>query len=84
MADASGSLTRRHGHVGAAGRKAGSVRFNRNAQSETHQVEYLGNSPTEFIRVELKTKPALRIGDARLKSDADFPVGGRPSPQTRA
>src|SRR5450755_1151700 len=27
--------------------KAGSVRFNRNSQAETHEVEYLGSTPTK-------------------------------------
>lgn len=53
--------------------KAGSVRFNRNAQVETHIVEYRGDTPTEFLRIELKTKPAPPHRDARLREDADFP-----------
>jgi hypothetical protein len=53
--------------------KAGSVRFNRNSQVETHEVEYLGNTPTEYLRIELKAVPAPPHRDARLKLDADFP-----------
>lgn len=51
----------------------GSVRFNRNAQVETHEVEYLGDTPSEFLRVELKTRPDKPHRDARLRTDADFP-----------
>lgn len=52
---------------------AGSVRFNRNAQQETHEVAYLGDTPTEYLRVELKTVPGARHRDARLSKDGDFP-----------
>lgn len=52
---------------------AGMVRFNRNAQVETHEVEYLGDAPAEYLRVELKTEPGRPHRDARLRSDADFP-----------
>lgn len=52
---------------------AGGVRFNRNAQVETHEVEYLGSAPTEYLRIELKTPPAPPHRDARLRSAADFP-----------
>jgi hypothetical protein len=53
--------------------KAGSVRFNRNAQVETHEVEYRGDTPSEFLRIELKTTPGPAHRDARLRADADFP-----------
>lgn len=53
--------------------KAGTVRFNRNAQLETHEVRYLGNAPAEYLRVELKTTPGPRHRDARLRTLADFP-----------
>lgn len=53
--------------------KAGSIRFNRNAQVETHEVTYLGDQPTEYLRISLKTKPGPRHRDARLKTDSDFP-----------
>jgi hypothetical protein len=53
--------------------KAGSVRFNRNAQVETHEVEYRGDAPSEYLRVELKTAPGPPHRDARLRLDADFP-----------
>jgi hypothetical protein len=53
--------------------KAGSVRFNRNAQVETHEVEYRGDAPSEYLRVELKTAPGPPHRDARLRLDTDFP-----------
>jgi hypothetical protein len=53
--------------------KAGGVRFNRNAQVETHEVEYRGDAPSEFLRIELKTTPGPPHRDARLREDADFP-----------
>jgi hypothetical protein len=55
------------------GVKAGSVRFNRNARVETHEVEYLGEAACEYLRVELKTAPAPPHRDARLNGDGDFP-----------
>jgi hypothetical protein len=53
--------------------KAGGVRFNRNAGVETHEVEYLGDTATEYLRIELKTVPGLPHRDARLHNDDDFP-----------
>jgi len=53
--------------------KAGAVRFNRNAQVETHETEYLGDSASEYLRVELKTRPGPPRADARLQDDGDFP-----------
>jgi hypothetical protein len=53
--------------------KAGGVRFNRNAKVETHETEYLGDSPSEYLRVELKTIPGPPHRDARLRTDSDFP-----------
>jgi len=35
--------------------KAGAIRFAHSAP-ETHSVEYLGNAPTEYIRIELRTE----------------------------
>jgi hypothetical protein len=44
--------------------KAGAIRFNR-GNKETHTTEYLGDAPTEYVRVELKTedleKPAKDV-----------------------
>ena len=53
--------------------KAGGVRFNRNAKVETHETEYLGESPSEYLRIELKTVPGPPHRDARLRTDDDFP-----------
>jgi hypothetical protein len=53
--------------------KAGQVRFNRNARVETHETEYLGDSASEYLRVELKTTPGPPHIDTRLVDDADFP-----------
>jgi hypothetical protein len=53
--------------------KAGQVRFNRNARVETHETEYQGDVPSEYLRVELKTTPGPPHLDARLLDDADFP-----------
>lgn len=53
--------------------KAGGVRFNRNAKQETHETEYLGSAPSEYLRIEMKTEPGPPHRDARLRADADFP-----------
>ena len=53
--------------------KTGQVRFNRNARVETHETEYQGDAPSEYLRVELKTAPGPPHLDARLLEDADFP-----------
>jgi hypothetical protein len=36
--------------------KAGAIRFAHSAP-ETHSVEYLGDEPTEYVRIELRTEP---------------------------
>jgi hypothetical protein len=53
--------------------KAGGVRFNRNVRVETHEVDYLGDAATEYLRLELKTTPGPPRLDMRLRADADFP-----------
>ena len=53
--------------------KAGGMRFNRNAQVETHEVQYLGDTPSEYLRIELKNTPGPRHRDARLRNEQDFP-----------
>jgi hypothetical protein len=53
--------------------KTGQVRFNRNARVETHETEYQGDAPSEYLRVELKTVPGPPHLDARLIGEADFP-----------
>ena len=46
--------------------KAGSIRFAHSAP-ETHSVEYLGNAPTEYVRIELRTEPLdLPIRNIRI------------------
>jgi hypothetical protein len=53
--------------------KAGTVRFNRNAQVEKHETEYLGDCDSAYLRVELKTQPDRPHPDARLRSPEAFP-----------
>lgn len=53
--------------------QAGGVRFNRNAKQETHETEYLGAAPSEYLRIEMKTEPGPPHRDARLRADGDFP-----------
>lgn len=46
--------------------KAGAIRFAHGAP-ETHWVEYLGDLPTEYVRIELRTEPLERpVRDVRL------------------
>jgi len=46
--------------------KAGAIRFAHGAP-ETHTVEYLGDEPTEYVRIELRTEPKDRpVRDVRL------------------
>jgi hypothetical protein len=46
--------------------KAGAIRFAHGAP-ETHTVEYLGDEPTEYVRIELRTEPKDRpTRDVRL------------------
>src|SRR5262249_16225321 len=46
--------------------KAGAIRFAHGAP-ETHSVEYLGDIPTEYARIELRTEPLDRpVRDVRL------------------
>ncbi len=46
--------------------KAGAIRFAHSAP-ETHSVEYLGDRPTEYIRIELRTDPVdLPIRNIRI------------------
>jgi len=45
---------------------AGAIRFAHGAP-ETHSVEYLGDTPTEYVRIELRTEPLDRpVRDVRL------------------
>jgi hypothetical protein len=46
--------------------KAGEIRFAHGAP-ETHSVEYLGDRPAEYVRIELRTEPRDRpVRDVRL------------------
>jgi hypothetical protein len=46
--------------------KAGAIRFAHSAP-ETHSVEYLGDAPTEYVRIELRTEPLdLPIRNIRI------------------
>ena len=46
--------------------QAGAIRFAHGAP-ETHSVEYLGNAPMEYARIELRTEPLDRpVRDVRL------------------
>jgi hypothetical protein len=46
--------------------QAGAIRFAHGAP-ETHSVEYLGDAPTEYVRIELRTEPLDRpVRDVRL------------------
>src|SRR5580658_2860174 len=50
--------------------KAGAIRFSHSAP-ETHSVEYLGDAPTEYVRIELRTQPLdLPIRDVRIPARA--------------
>jgi len=50
---------------------AGGIRFAHGAP-ETHTVEYLGDAPTEYARIELRTEPIDRpVRDVRLPPEPD-------------
>src|SRR5580658_5030440 len=53
--------------------KAGAIRFAHSAP-ETHSVEYLGDEPTEYVRIELRTEPLdTPIRDVRIPPAAMDP-----------
>src|ERR1700722_4458804 len=53
--------------------KAGAIRFGHSAP-ETHSVEYLGDEPTEYVRIELRTEPLdTPIRDVRIPPAAMDP-----------
>jgi hypothetical protein len=61
--------------------KAGAIRFAHSAP-ETHSVEYLGDAPTEYVRIELRTEPLdIPIRDVRIPPAAP-PVGIDPAVST--
>ena len=54
--------------------KAGAIRFAHSAP-ETHSVEYLGDAPTEYVRIELRTEPLdTPIRDVRIPPAAMDPA----------
>lgn len=53
--------------------KAGAIRFAHSAR-ETHSVQYLGDAPTEYIRIELRTEaPNIPIRNIRIPPPAMDP-----------
>src|SRR5271154_6138599 len=56
------------------GVKGGAIRFAHSAP-ETHSVEYLGDAPTEYVRIELRTDPVnIPIRDVRIPPDVLDPA----------
>jgi hypothetical protein len=54
--------------------KAGAIRFAHSAP-ETHSVEYLGGTPTEYVRIELRTEPLdMPIRNIRIPPPAMDPA----------
>jgi len=54
--------------------KAGAIRF-AHAAPETHSVEYLGDIPTEYVRIELRTEPLdIPFRDVRIPPAALDPT----------
>ena len=55
--------------------QAGAIRFAHGAP-ETHSVDYLGDEPTEYARIELRTEPVDRpVRDVRLPPGGEFENG---------
>ena len=54
--------------------RTGGIRYNRNWHDETHVIEYLGDQPTEYLRVEMKTTPDVEHRDARLAPEEPGPI----------
>jgi hypothetical protein len=53
--------------------KAGQIRFNR-GNKETHTTEYLGDAPSEYVRVEIKLDPLEKPRrDIRIAADDSTP-----------
>lgn len=54
--------------------KAGAIRF-AHAAPETHSVEYLGDAPTEYVRIELRTEPLdVPVRDVKIPPAAMDPA----------
>ena len=57
--------------------KAGALRFNKGSK-ETHEVEYLGTTPSEYFRIELRTPPIdLPQRDVRWTPEEQGPFENR-------
>lgn len=54
--------------------RAGGVRYNRNAHIETHVVDNLSDTASEYLRIELKTTPDRPHSDARIAPEDTTPV----------
>jgi len=52
--------------------QAGGIRINR-GMKETHHVEYLGSTPSEYLRIELRNDPPLAERTTRLAPDEPGP-----------
>jgi hypothetical protein len=53
--------------------KAGQIRFNR-GNKETHTTEYLGDAPSEYVRVELRMEPLEKPRrDMRIPAEDNTP-----------
>jgi hypothetical protein len=53
--------------------KAGQIRFNR-GNKETHTTEYLGDAPSEYVRVELRMEPLEKPRrDVRIPAEDNTP-----------
>ncbi len=81
-----GSMLFWHKEGEPAGRpavKAGSFRFHRGV-TETHEVSYLGDQPSEYLRVEWKLDRELfPRGDVRRRFDDERPLEHGPLRVTR-
>ncbi len=56
--------------------RAGGVRFNHNPHEETHTIEYFGDEPSEYLRIELKTVQPNPQRDVRLEPEDPGPYDG--------
>jgi hypothetical protein len=54
--------------------RAGGVRYNRNAHIETHVVDNLSDTASEYLRIELKTTPGNPHPDERILPEDARPV----------
>jgi hypothetical protein len=54
--------------------RAGGVRYNRNPHEETHVVDNLSDSASEYLRIEMKTTPDSPHRDVRMAPEDTTPV----------